>query len=311
MKQTIAFLLTISLLLFLASCNKEKLENHERVQRGEPSLYINSEETEPSISEKARLIVNGKDITEGNYVRINHTAKYAELPIAVVLKELGYEVEVKHDQNTDSYAVIIDDNTKFLDTQYEDYGFPIGYGDTDYVRRIVDDEIIVDSDAIFTVMYWGYFAEIEINYNTNTVYVNSCDPYASVSYVAKLVVNGKDITKGNYISLQKFDNYIEVEMPLLAVVAELGAEIEWQSEKVVAVTYNGNTETYDTSESDFGVYGPDGGVHIRKIENDDLVFDLSSIEGILEEVYGVIVKVDTEACIVYVDSKKAGDGFLS
>lgn len=316
MKKAVVLLAVVICLLFLACCGNKEPENQPRVQRGEPSLYIQSEdiaeETESSVPENSvsalpeecRLIVNGKDITKGNYVRINHAAKHAELPVTAILKELGYNAEMKYIQDTDSYVVIIDEETEFLDTQYEYYGFPPGFGDTDYVRRIVDNEIIVDSNSIFTIMYWAYYAEIEIDYSTNTVYINSHDPYAYTTYGAKLVVNGKDITEGNCVSILEFDSYTDVELPLLAVVTELGAEVEWQSETVVSVAYKGNTEIYDASESDFGVYGPEGGACIRRVENGDLIFDLNSIEGILENVYGVTVKVDKENRIIYVDSIK-------
>jgi len=303
MKKVFALIIVGLCLLFLTCCNNEEPENETRVQQGEPSLYINSEETEHYSPNEARLIVNGKDITQGNYVRIDRAARHAEIPIIAILKELGYDVEIEYDQNMDSYAVIIDEFV-FIDTQYQDFSIHIGYGDTDYVRSIIDDQIIVDSDSVFTQLYWSYNAEIEIDYTTNTVYVNSFDPYGSATYDARLVVNGKDITEETCVSFQEYHNGIEIELPLLAVVEELGAQIQWQGETVVAITYKGETRTYDTSKDDFGVYGPEGGVITRRIENSDLIFDLNSIDGILEEVYGVTVTVDEDDYVVYVNSIK-------
>lgn len=298
MKRLLVLAFVCLCLLSLACCNREETGHQERVQRGD----VNVNTTDDAELAEAKLIVNGNDISEGNYVRIDYGAKNAHLPLTAVLKALGYDAELKYDEITDSYAVIIDDDTEFLNTQQEDFGFPMDAGDTDSVRRIVDDEIIIDSDAIFTVMYWGYFAEIEIDYSTNTVYINSHDPYASTTHDACLMVNGKDITKGSYVSILEFGGYTDAELPLLAVVEELGAQIEWQGETVVAVTYKGETRTYNTSEDDFGVYGPEGGVIIRRTENNDLIFDLSSIEEILKNVYGVTVSVDKENRTVHVDS---------
>ena len=142
-----------------------------------------------------------------------------------------------------------------------------------------------------------------VEYTTNTVYINSFDPYASITHDARLVVNGKDITEGNCASFQEYHNGMEVEIPLLAVVKALGAKVKWQSETVVAVKYKGETRTYDTSEDGFGVFIPIGGVVIRRIENGDLIFDLTSIKGILKWDYNATVKLDEENYIIYVDSK--------
>ena len=302
MKKVVALILLLICFASLVSCDKKEPENQTRVQRGEPSLNLSEENTQPQYSEDVRLVVNGKDITEGNYVRIDRTARYAEIPIAVILEELGYDVLVEYDQDKDSYAVITDEFV-FVDTQYEDFGIRIGNGVRNYVRSIIDGQIIVDSNSVFTQMYWMYNAEIEVDYTTNTVYIDSFDPYASIKHDARLVVNGKDITEGNCASFKEYHNGMEVEIPLLAVVKALGAKVKWQSETVVAVKYKGETRTYDTSKDDYGVFIPLGGVATRKIENGDLIFDLTSIERIIEGDYDVTVKVDEENYIIYVDSK--------
>ena len=41
----------------------------------------------------ATLIVNGKDITAGHYVKINKTYRYAEVPFLAVLEALGAKIE--------------------------------------------------------------------------------------------------------------------------------------------------------------------------------------------------------------------------
>lgn len=303
MKKVVALILLLICFASLVSCDKKEPENQTRVQRGEPSLNLSEENTQPQYSEDVRLVVNGKDITEGNYVRIDRTARYAEIPITVIFEELGFDVQIEYDQEKDSYAVSIDGDV-FVDTQYDDYGIYIDYGARSYVRSIIDDQIIVDSNSVFTQLYWSYNADIEIDYTANIVYIDSFDPYASITHDARLVVNGKDITEGNCASFQEYHNGMEVEIPLLAVVKALGAKVKWQSETVVAVKYKGETRIFDTSEDGFGVFIPIGGVVIRRIENGDLIFDLTSIERIIEGDYDVTVKVDKENYIVYIDSIK-------
>ena len=60
----------------------------------------------------AQLIVNGKDITKGNYVKIH--PHYAELPLVAILRELGATVNRKGQKTAE---IILNKKTFVLDTE--------------------------------------------------------------------------------------------------------------------------------------------------------------------------------------------------
>lgn len=98
----------------------------------------------------------------------------------------------------------------------------------------------------------------------------------------RLIVNGKDITDGNYVYLYETDREFssDADIPLSAILRELGATVEWQDETKVVIThsaYNGSL-TFDTSDEFFGVLIPPGGkVRVtRKVYNNEIVMDNSS-----------------------------------
>lgn len=310
MKRLLILLLSCVCLFFL-SCDREK----DALISDKTDFAIEEEnvaqEDKTASSNECRLIVNGKDITEGNYVLIDHIAKHAELPVTAIFNELGYNAEMKYREETDSYIVTINQDDVFVDTQYDDYGLSLCAGDTDYVRSIIENEIIVDSDSIFTIMYWAYNAEIKIDYATNTVYVDSNNPYAFSRVNGTLVVNGKNITEGNYVRIVEFDTYTDAELPLLAIATELGANVEWQSESVVSITYNGKKEIYDAADPVFGVPGVDGSLSFRKIVDEDMIFDATSMEELLEQLFNASIKIDEDNRIIYIDSAKGRNGIMN
>ena len=312
MKKSFVFLLVVICLFLLVSCNKAEPENQPRVQRGEPGLYVfdesNTEETEPTepgnsvpVLPEARLIVNGKDITESTVVSIDYSTYAAEIPVLAVFRELGYDAQMQYVAETDSYIALIGQEDILLDTQYEDYGLSTRM-QSKYVRRMEDGDFIVDSYSLSKVIYWPYNIEIDIDYHSGIVYVDSFDMFDCEELECSLIINGKEISKDNYTRILEFHTDTVVALPLLAIVTEIGAEVEWESETVVAVTYDGETKTYDTTDSGFNIPVLEGGICVRKIVNGDLVFDLLSIESTLRQEYGVNVTVDKENCIVYIDS---------
>ena len=59
----------------------------------------------------------------------------------------------------------------------------------------------------------------------------------------RLIVKGKDITDGNYVKL--YYNY--ANLPLIAVMKELGAKVERQSKTTLAITYGNKHYILDTT----------------------------------------------------------------
>lgn len=62
----------------------------------------------------------------------------------------------------------------------------------------------------------------------------------------KLIVNGKDITSGNYVKLNYEYHY--AELPLTLVMKALGAKVEWQSNTTAMITFGGKDYILDTTK---------------------------------------------------------------
>ncbi|MBQ9106309.1 MAG: hypothetical protein IJY56_00295 [Clostridia bacterium] len=101
----------------------------------------------------------------------------------------------------------------------------------------------------------------------------------------RLIVNGKDITEGNYVKM--FAEYRQEHLPVLAIAKELGAQIEWQSETQVTLSYNGKSHTLDAKASNFGILikpGTQNGV--RKFINNDFIMEYDSVSEIILKTLG-------------------------
>lgn len=61
---------------------------------------------------------------------------------------------------------------------------------------------------------------------------------------AQLIVNGKDITKGNYVKIHP--HY--AELPLVAILRELGATVNWKGQKTAEIILNKKTFVLDTEK---------------------------------------------------------------
>lgn len=111
-----------------------------------------------------------------------------------------------------------------------------------------------------------------------------------------LVVNGRDITDGVYVYLNT-DNY-DVEIPLTAVMKELGANVEWKDEHTVAIEHNGDEVVIDITEEAFGIPLPPGATHYaRNIVDGEIIIDSTSVNGLIRWM-GAYVRIDYENRIV-------------
>ena len=63
----------------------------------------------------------------------------------------------------------------------------------------------------------------------------------------RLIVNGKDITEGNYVDIvvDETGKFLYTEMPFVAVMEELGAEFEWTSDTTANMMFDGKTYILD------------------------------------------------------------------
>lgn len=115
-----------------------------------------------------RLIVNGKDITNSAYVRMDVQARTIELPLTAVLKSLGAEVKYC-DENT--FEVTFGDFTDVIYLSEFDYGLPIPPGTQNGVRKIVGGDFIVEYDTAYHYLVMGVGVTLNVSYDDLTIEV--------------------------------------------------------------------------------------------------------------------------------------------
>ena len=117
----------------------------------------------------------------------------------------------------------------------------------------------------------------------------------------KLLVNGKDITNGKNVKINY--EYQNTELPLLAILKELGADVQWEDNSRVIVTFEKIKVDIDTTKDDFGIPIPPGTSNaIRYIINNELQIDGTSVQGLLLNIFRTTINVDYEAGIIYINS---------
>lgn len=119
----------------------------------------------------------------------------------------------------------------------------------------------------------------------------------------RLIVKGKDITAGNYVYLhEKTREFsVDADIPVTAILRELGATVEWQDGTKVVIThsaFHNGQMILDTSIPDFGIFLPPGGTYsVRKIFNNEIVMDYCSAGGKIK-LLGVSFDFDHENKII-------------
>ena len=182
MNRLLLTLLCIVMVFFLCSCyGKNDIASEsiavQQAEQTDPSPIPEKQPVTSREASEARLIVNGVDITEGNHIFIHHEEQNAEIPILAIMRALGYDVNVRYQSSSGTYEAVIDDYV-FLTTHRTDFSIPPESGSESCVRRFAEDEFIIDSQCIFTLLYWEWGAEINIDYDESTVYVDSIDLYS-------------------------------------------------------------------------------------------------------------------------------------
>lgn len=133
-----------------------------------PQTDTTKDSEENTANDNYRLIVNGKDITEGKYIFI-YEDDTAELPFVAVMEALG----VKIDRQGDIFTFVFEDYTLTLDIGKRDFGLPMPPGSTKCIRKIYDGEIVIDSTSASYFIAVKMGADMKIDYNEKTVTIGT------------------------------------------------------------------------------------------------------------------------------------------
>ena len=117
----------------------------------------------------------------------------------------------------------------------------------------------------------------------------------------KLLVNGNELS--NCQSAMIDSKTRNAEVPLLAVLRSLGADVTWEHNGYITVEHAGKTAMLDSQKNDFGVPVPPGTTGaVRRKYDGEIVIDVVSIKGLLFNLMGAEVSIDYDALIIYVNS---------
>ncbi len=140
---------------------------------------------------------------------------------------------------------------------------------------------------------------IETKYpNGDDVKMNNC----------KLIINGIEVVDSAYINIDIENRFAEV--PLLLIVNALGSDFEWRSG---VLFIDGVNSGIDPANDDFGLIRMPGQIHmIRKKIDGDLIFDSTSIKGILYNMLNATIDIDYTNMVINVNTGNVntGDGSL-
>lgn len=116
-----------------------------------------------------------------------------------------------------------------------------------------------------------------------------------------LIVNEKEMNSVGLALINKQYKYAEI--PLIAVMHELGANIEWQNINTAVITYKEKTLTLDTQKQDFGLTIPPGTIKaVRKMVDGEVIVDTVSIAGIIKHMMEGKISIDYEKGIVNISN---------
>lgn len=114
----------------------------------------------------AKLVVNGKDITAGNYVKINEGYSNASIPLTAVLTELGIDWKWETDK---ILRIGSGEYVRRLDLTDPTFGWLIPPGTLGSVREVMDGEVIIDEQALNIYFFRAQNISISTDYETNTI----------------------------------------------------------------------------------------------------------------------------------------------
>ncbi len=121
-----------------------------------------------------------------------------------------------------------------------------------------------------------------------------------------LLVKGKDITSGNYVRINSEKGY--AELPLLAILSALDAEVEWRNNTTAVIAINHREYLLDVQKGSLVEQGGSmnllvvspGTNHGTKYQviDREFVIDSDSVKGFLIHVIGVTVRIDLTGKVI-------------
>lgn len=192
-----------------------------------------------------KLIVDDKNITEGNKVIFHKLPDYTLLPFTAVLETLGAEIEWTDEETAEvlfngKNYIFVKKELSLIDIQ-DEYGINLMDPLPGGILRteISDDELLLDSTTFrWIIKEMGMDVLIDVDYKNHLVEVVNQD----VNYDYQLIVEGQDISQKT--SVKVYQDYVLI--PFVSVMEALGAEVSWVNETFAEITFKEMKCSFDS-----------------------------------------------------------------
>lgn len=206
---------------------------------------ISDESSQPIIDDdtvyECRLIVNGKDITEGSGVKMY--SDRVELPFVAIMEELGVDffwdsdtIAQVHYNMVSPLKLDIEHGTLTRYFGGDDTNRFTEYCDTPLTYTTLDKDILINAENfkafVFELNYLYSVEYFDIDYENKVVKIGR----DLKDYSCTLILNGNDISKGSRAVMRRDDGSYFL-LPIVEIMEALGAEFEWESDTLATFIF--------------------------------------------------------------------------
>ena len=328
MKKIIVSVFVIAVAVYISGCSKNNISIRRSVMNTDVNkINCTTDNRQPQTEDFLNIAATNKIII------YNLSRDDFQDFINEPTEEMIYENCIRQNTYSESGVFHITSNALFL--QIQDPLLSL-LGDEDNLQNYLSESAITDKiigtaivdSPSFPLTVWietentNYFITVELPDYTQEYEYTLYDHTAFLEKYrikeGRLYLNSQEIHLKSPIKIFSKN----ADIPLLTVMQELGASVEWQNSHIAIVTYNANAYFLDLESPLFCrlgdnnlniLYQIDGGASIIYAEGTELWLDWVTLKHVLNEI-GVAVNIIIDNAIVSIEVRnngtfcKTGDG---
>lgn len=159
-KRIVCILLSMLICMLMIGCNKNANTSNTEVTTME----------QMTMEDAGQIVVNGHNITNGQYYRYKYSGKQSEIPLLAVFEELGAKVKWV---NQNKVKITYDGKVMNIDTTKDHFNIFAPPGTYNAVREVRGKELVVDIFSVKGVIASMTGATVRFDDNTQTVYIEN------------------------------------------------------------------------------------------------------------------------------------------
>lgn len=145
----------------------------------------------------------------------------------------------------------------------------------------------------------------DTNSSAITISTPQTEESAMIDNNVKLFVKGNNIASDNYVNFHTDANTCYFELPLTAIIKELGASVGWENKTTATIRFDGKEYILNTEKCSLIAKGgtinilstPPGGTRHYKTVDEELIIDNITIRGFIN-MMGFNIKADYDKMVV-------------